>query len=199
MAEVSTRFYVDSSFTLRQLIRTAYTGAFNDRYLNMLKDVKHRVRVESVVIHKLNYVNNLPVVMKVHTYRIRVVSIHEDGKVSNYPVTILLDYLSIDAPVKLRCGGLQKYTSKDTMDEKKICGDFYFRFMRLYKDIGLLYHRDSTNGSKAVTLNPNQSIGFCKHIWGAVRDLVESGFLGQGDSSEITNNKRMFQRLNPKV
>ncbi len=180
MAEVDRSSYVDSPYNLRQIAQAAYRSSFNNRFKTAARDVKHRARVESVTVWKVNYKEGVPEREKVHTYRIRIVSVKPDNSVSNYPVTINVDYLSIDAPVKLRCGTLSKYTGKDTMDVKGICGDFYFRFMQVYKSNGILFARDSTNHKAPLQTNPNNELGMCKHLWGAVQDLVKSSFMREG-------------------
>jgi hypothetical protein len=180
MAEKIGKNYVDSPYSLRQLINQAYLSSFKNRKDTADKDIKTRVRVESVIIWKANYAEGVPKREKVHTYRIKVISVKKDGTVHGYPVTINLDYLSIDAPVKLRCGSEAKYTSKDTMDVKRICGDFYFRCMNVYKRNGLLFGRDSTNRQPPNITNSQMEIFFCKHLWSGITKLVESGFLREG-------------------
>jgi hypothetical protein len=106
-----------------------------------------------------------------------------------------MDFLSVDAPVKLRCGGEQKYTDKEGMKDKRICGDFYFRFMNLYKSLGVLFGKDSTNGKPAVVTNPDASFGMCKHILTAVSRLISTGFLGVGSPLEKADDTKMFSGI----
>jgi len=193
MSETSiSKNYVDSPYTLRQIIVQAYNGPFRDRKENAKRDIKRRVKVETVIVWKLNYVNNVPEREKVHTYRIKVVSVSPNGKVSNYPVVILLNSLSIDSPCKLRCGGYFKYTNKDTMDEKQICGDFRFRFEAVLASIGVLFGRNTTNRIQPSMTNPSSSIGICKHIWGAVSDLVQFGLFKKPAGKEESSKAAEF-------
>lgn len=45
MADNLTPNYVDSPYTLRQVIVQSYIGPFKNRFLNAQRDIKHRVRV----------------------------------------------------------------------------------------------------------------------------------------------------------
>lgn len=195
MAETKEPGFVDSPYTLRQLIIAAYRGKFKDRYDNAERDVKKRARVETVTQWKVKYAAGIPERYKVHNYRIKVVSIKPDGTVSNYPVVILLDYLSPDAKVKVRCGGLFEYSGRGTMKDKRICGDFHFRFMNVLRQHGVLFNRDSTNKKAPVITNPTNEIGLCKHIWGAIADLVQSNFLGEAGVENAENNAELIERL----
>ena len=112
MADINRSPYVKSPYSLRQIIQASYRSPFNNRFKNAERDVKHRARVESVIIWRVHYVEGVPEREKVHTYRVIVVSVNEKNEVSSYPVRINVDYLSIDAPAKLRCGSLSKYTDK---------------------------------------------------------------------------------------
>jgi len=195
MADTNRRTYVDSPLTLRQLIQAAYLGQFRDRFDNAERDVKKRARVETVTQWKINYPQDTPVREKVNNFRIKVVSIRPDGTVSNYPVVVLIDRLDLDAPVKVRCGGLFKYRSRDTMKEKRLCGDFHFRFMNILSRFGVLYQRDTTNKKPPKQTNPRNSIGLCKHVWGAIIDLVESNFLGEGSTQNAESYAKLVQTL----
>jgi hypothetical protein len=169
---------VESPVTLLDIIRLAYTGSFRNRFENAERTVKRRVYIESVTVWAVNYKEGTPKRDKTHTYRVRVQSVREDGSVSKYPVTLLLDKLSLSSPVKLRCGGLSKFSNKRTMEERDICPDFYFRGMNTAKRRGYLFERDSTNRQAPEKTNPDDEVMICKHIWGAIIDLVESKFLG---------------------
>ena len=43
---------------------------------------------------------------------------------------------------------------KDTMKVKGICGDFYFRFMNVFKKNNILFDRDTTNQHAPNIRNP---------------------------------------------
>jgi hypothetical protein len=195
MAEIPKVPVVKSNLTLRQIINSSYTGPYTNRFDNAVRDVKRRARIDTVKHWKVRMVNELPERYMVTTYRISVVSINPEGKVSKYPVIILLDYLSVDAPVKLRSGGFGKYTDRGTMDVKRIMPDFYFTFMWVYKKYGILFGRDTTNGKPPVKSNPKQAIGMDKALWGTVIDLVASGFLGKGDEVETKKNLNFVRKL----
>jgi hypothetical protein len=194
LAETDPNRIVRSPFTLRELIEAVYRGPFADRFQNAERDVKRRVTVETILQWKVKYAQSTPNYEKVHTYRIRVISVKEDGTVSNYPVTILLQSLSVDAPVKVRCGGLQTYTGHDTMKDKKICGDFYFRFQNVLKRYGVLYDRDSTNKQFPYVMNPQGHVGICKHILGAIADLVSSDFLNDASPTIAKESKKFVKQ-----
>jgi hypothetical protein len=185
---------VRSPFTLRELIQVSATGPFGDRIKNAERDVKHRVTVESVIQWKVNYPQGTPNREKIHTYRLRVISVKPDGEVSDYPVTILLQNLSLDSPVKIRCGGLQRYTNKDTMKEKKLCGDFYFRYLSILKRYGVLYDKDNTNHHFPFFTNPEGSIGLCKHCWAGIINCLLAGFFHDSSTIIAKESKKFIEQ-----
>lgn len=183
---------IKSPYTLYDIIQLAYSGSFRNRFENAEKTVKRRVYIESVTVWSVRYAKGTPTREKAHTYRIRVHSVKEDGSVSKYPVTLALDSLSLSSPVKLRCGGLSKFSNRRTFNERDICPDFYFRGMNTAKRRGYLFERDSTNRQPPEQTNPNDEVMICKHIWGAIIDLVESRFLGETPDNI---NLKVLERL----
>ena len=184
-----------SPISLKQLIIESYQGPFNNRFFNAVRGTKHRVRLDTIVQWKLKDRKDLSSAEQRITYRFTVMSRQPDGTMHKHPFVLLMDYLSVDSPFKMRSGGLAKYTNKDTMDEKRIMGDFYFCFMWLYKKYGLLWGRDTTNGKPPIIKNPQQRLGMCKVSWSAVISLLESGFVGRGDRNDVDGNSKFIKSL----
>jgi hypothetical protein len=112
-----------------------------------------------------------------------------------YEVTIQLDKLSLDAPPKIRVGGLGRWdfgpNGKDrrikqnrafkiipgTNTVRGLNGDFFFRCESLYHKEGLLFGRDWTNGQLPIRVNPHAILFLPKHALAAISLLMERGYL----------------------
>jgi hypothetical protein len=197
MADLPGSKFVTSPITLRDLISYTYRGSFRDRWLEPLeRGEQHVIRVEDVTVWKVRYVKGVPERNKVHTFRVQVFN-YKGGKTVNYQTTILLDRLTLDAPVKIRCGSLSKYTKnmhRDQMKKKGICGDFYFRYMEVHAKRGSLYQRSSTNRQPPKVMNPKGELGLCKHLVSAIKLMVKTNFFQRVDDETLSLDNQKFMR-----
>lgn len=111
-----------------------------------------------------------------------------------YEVTIQLDTLSLDAPFKMRVGGLARWdfspAGKDkrvkknrtfvivpgTNTKRGLNGDFFFRCEWVYYKAGILFGRNWTNRAP-VKANPRRIVFFPKHALAAIELLMNRGYL----------------------
>ena len=114
-----------------------------------------------------------------------------------YDVTISLQRLSIDSPVKLRTGANRGWNfsegargqvvgrgpTRRVVESDNVLnginGDFYFRLEWLYAQAGILFGRNYTNGPPSRT-NPHHILFLDKHMLRVVEQLMARGILKQG-------------------
>lgn len=201
MANTPTSQYVDSPVTLRQLINLSYNSSFRSRWQKPIdRKERHTIRVEKVQRWKVHYSQGTPNRYKIHTFRLKVFNHQLDkGKTTNYQTSILLDTLSLDAPVKVRCGSFYKYSPsmpRDAMKDKGICGDFRFRAEHSLAKRNILFGRDMTNGQDAKKNNPQDEVFLCKHLITAIKLLIESGFFNRvDDRREIREDVNFIKKF----
>jgi hypothetical protein len=109
-------------------------------------------------------------------------------------VTIQLDKLSIDVPVKLRTGSSRKWDFGPNGKTRKVKqgksikiiegsnvtngrnGDFFFRLEWTYYQAGVLFGRNWTNGPPVQT-NPRGILFMDKHSLAVTEYLMNTGYL----------------------
>jgi len=172
---------VDSPITLRQLIQQSYLGGDQKQWLEPIhRQERHVVRLDSVIKWKVSYAKGFPERDKVHTFRIRVYNYNMVSQTTtNYQSAIIMDSLSLDAPVKVRCGGYIKYKKdmkKEYLKKNGFCGDFYFVSMNALKRNNMLFGKDTTNGNFPVQMNPQGRVHLCKHLISAIKVLIKTKY-----------------------
>jgi len=111
-----------------------------------------------------------------------------------YEVTIQLDKLSIDTPVKIRVGASRKWDFTPAGRPRKIKqgrntkiiegsnvtngrnGDFFFRCEWVYQNEGILFGRNWTNGPP-LQVNPKMIVFLPKHALAVIEYLMNTGHL----------------------
>jgi hypothetical protein len=182
-----------SSINFTQLIVSSKSGSFASRWVSA-KDVKRNtiIILDHVTTHRVKYNKEVPVTDKVTSFRLTSTSA-SDGP-DTYPITIQMEKLSFDAGIKVRCGALYKYRHGDTredMNRKGICPDFYFVFMHTLYRYGALYQRNTTNRMLPNIRNPQNEIGVCKHIAKTLMDIVKTGYFGRVDDPGSVAGKEL--------
>lgn len=123
-----------------------------------------------------------------------------------YDVTIQLNRLSINVPVKLRTGAIGMWdfskkarvkVTKDRKGKRKIIesknverglnGDFWFRLQWVYAQNGILYGRDYTTGPPKK-VNPKYVVFLDKHMINTIKLLMEKGILKDDSTSKLSVN-----------
>ena len=190
-----------SGWTLKKLIQNTY------RHMENRFDYKDRDVLKGIRIKKV-YQYNLSKNVKRTTYIIESYSYpqyypyytkkdsrgrertYQRTYKHQYDVTISLDRLSINAPVKLRLGSnamwdftprgrskkINGRVQEGTNVKRGINGDFFFRCSYLYKQHGILYGENKANGAP-VKANPKMIVFLPKHILNVVEVLMNRGIL----------------------
>jgi hypothetical protein len=112
-----------------------------------------------------------------------------------YEVTIQLQELSLDSPVKFRVGSPGRWDFTPRGKDRRIKqnrtfkiipgtntvrgrnGDFFFRLEALLHRQQVLFGRDWTNGQLPVRVNPRMVLFLPKHALAAISLLMARGFL----------------------
>lgn len=198
---------ISNEYTLRRLLLNTYQYMRN-RFEYSRRDVLSSIQVKKVsvydgkkpgeartkfIITSSSYPQYSPYFKRVDS-RGRSRSKQRSYK-HQYDVTIQLDTLSIDVPVKLRTGAAKAWDFGPGGKARKgvngriiegsnvtrgLNGDFFFRLSNLYAEHGVLFGRDFTNGP-ATTTNPKKIMFLDKHCLHVVQILMERGILLTGD------------------
>ena len=193
---------IANEWTLKKLIQNTYMHMRN-RFDYKKRDVLKGIRIKKVYQYNLSKnVMRTTYVIESYSYpqyrpyytgkdiRGRDIKYQRTYK-HEYDVTISLDRLSINVPVKLRLGsdamwdfsekGKTKKLPNGRLEEgtnikRGINGDFFFRCSWLYARDGILYGKNKANGPP-VKANPKMVVFLPKHILNAVEVLMNMGIL----------------------
>ncbi len=192
---------IENKFTIKNLIQNTYLQQKN-RFDNRDRDVLKSIKVKKVssyelsstrirtkfIIETSSYPQYYPYFTKKDS-RGRDRSYQRSYK-HHYDVTIQLERLSINVPVKLRTGSDLKWDFSKEGRTKKVNGrviegtnikrginaDFFFRLEFLYHKAGILFGRNWTNGPP-TKVNPSGIIFLDKHMLRATEVLMSRGIL----------------------
>jgi len=193
-------------WTLKKLLEVTYQHPqFQNRYQYMERDVLRRITIREVTVWdaqrkgapSVKYViesNSYPQYFPYFTKRDKRGRRrgYQRSYKHEYDVTLELSRLSINTTgIKLRTGADRKWrfgrehrARKDkrgrviegTNQKMGINGDFFFRSEYVFKQNGILFGRDWTNGPPSQT-NPNMIPFLDKHMLRTVTELVNRGIL----------------------
>lgn len=193
---------IRNNWSLKKLVQNTYILQ-RDRFKNMQRDVLKSIKIKEIseydlssrtkrskfLIETSSYPQYSPYFTKTDD-RGRQRKFQRTNK-HQYTVTIQLEKLSINVPVKLRTGTDMKWDFTEAGKTKKldngrvregtniqrgINGDFFFRLEYLYHREGLLFGRNWTNGPP-MKVNPKGIIFLDKHMLRAVEVLMNKGIL----------------------
>lgn len=197
---------ITNEYTIRTLLLTTYQYKRN-RLEYMKRDVLSTIQIQRVsvydgkqpgqartkyVVRSFSYPQYAPYFTKTDS-RGRPRTKQRTYK-HQYDVTIQLDKLSIDVPVKLRTGAAKAWDfgprgkatkgangriTEGTNVLRGLNGDFFFRLSNLYAEKGVLFGRDFTNGP-ATRTNPQRIMFLDKHAIRVITILMERGILSTG-------------------
>jgi hypothetical protein len=108
-----------------------------------------------------------------------------------YQVIVQLDKLSINVPFRGRVGALGKWdfsprgrsqrikgkVIEGTNIQRGLNGDFFFRCSYVWKNNGILFGRDWTNGQPPVRVNKREIVFAPKHMIACIEYLMNTGKL----------------------
>jgi hypothetical protein len=196
----------NKDYSLRRLLVNTYAHAeVSNRFDNKDRDVLKGIRIEKRTVHEgtsaarsytvfivrsMSYPQYGPYITKA-----QLALGHKQRRYKHqYEVTLSLERLSIDSPVKLRTGAIRgwdfspaartKKMPNGTLRESKnvmngVNGDFFFRIEWLYAQAGILFGRNFTNGPPIQT-NPHGILFLDKHMIRVIETLMAHGILKQG-------------------
>ena len=188
---------LSGKWTIRMLVQNTYKN-MRSRIEYMNRDVIKKIRVKKIsvydgkapgkartkyIIESTSYPQYSPYFKKSSGRKFQRTYKHQ------YDVTIQLDRLSIDVPVKIRTGAVRmwRFNSKtkrlpggklEESDNVKlgINGDFWFRLQDIYSEEGILYGRNYANGPPKV-VNPKRVVFLDKHALHVIKVLMDQGVL----------------------
>ena len=196
---------IANNWSLRKLIQATY-HFFPNRFDNKERDVLHSIRIQKIsvydgkepgeartkfVVQSSSFPQYYPYFTR-HDSRGRLRTCQRTYR-HQYDVTIQLERLSIDTPVKLRTGADRRWdftpqarAHKDRagriIESKNvkngINGDFFFRLEWIYAHEGILFGHDWTNGPPHET-NPMGVPFLDKHCLNVVERLMNMGYLSK--------------------
>lgn len=192
---------IQNDWTLRKLVQNTYHHMRN-RFEYMRRDVIQRIRIKTVsvydgkepgqartkyIIESTSYPQYPPYLTQTDA-RGRSRRRQRSYK-HQYDVTIQLDRLSIDVPVKLRTGAERRWRFNSRtrrlpngrLEESEniklgINGDFFFRLSFIYHEEGILFGRNYANGPPNQ-VNPKKIVFLDKHALHVVQTLMDRGIL----------------------
>lgn len=195
------------NWTLRQLLNNTYQNMRN-RFDNKERDVIKKITVRKIAVYqrdpenpvapgqdRTKYVITSYSYPQYPPYRPRSKTTRQLKYRHQYDVTIQLDRLSIDMPVKLRTGADRMWRMESRVrvqgqgrhrrvlesDNIKLGlnGDFFFRLSWIYKEEGILFGRNHAGWFPRIT-NPDGIVFLDKHMIATVEKLMNMGILGEG-------------------
>lgn len=194
---------IKNTWTLKKLVQTTYVHKRN-RFKNMERDVLKSIKIKEVVEYDLSsrtkrtkFLIETSSYPQYHPYFTKKDDRGRDRQFQRtykhqYTVTIQLDRLSINVPVKLRTGSDMKWDFTESGKSKKdensgriregsniqrgLNGDFFFRLEYIYQQERILFGRNWTNGPPTKT-NPKGIVFLDKHMLRAVEVLMNKGIL----------------------
>ncbi len=194
---------IANNWTIRKLIQNTY-NFFRNRFEYMNRDVLKSIRIKKINVYdgrdpgeaRTTFIVESSSFPQYHPYYTKRDARGRERRYQRkykhqFQVTIQLDRLSIDAPVKLRTGAARKWDfspqargyknrNGEIVESKNVAnginGDFFFRLEALYHEEGILYGRNFTNGPARIT-NPMKVPFLDKHALRVVQTLLERGFL----------------------
>lgn len=193
---------IENRWTLKKLVQNTYVHQRN-RFDNKNRDVIKSVTIKEIAEYDLSTRKKrtkfLIETASYPQYRPYYTGTDSRGRPRQYQrtykheytVTIQLDRLSINTPVKLRTGTDMKWDFSAAGKSKKlpngrilegsniqrgINGDFFFRLEYIYAKENILFGRNWTNGPPVKT-NPKGIVFMDKHMLRAVEVLMMKGIL----------------------
>lgn len=192
---------IQNKWTIKKLLQNSFHHK-KDRFENKERDVLRRIAIKKVseydittrkkrtkfIVESYSYPQYYPYYTAKDS-RGRSRSFQRTYR-HQYSVTIQLDRLSINVPVKLRTGAdrawdFSKAGSSSKSGNRIIEGtnvkngrnaDFFFRLEYLYQHNGILFGRNWTNGPAKKT-NPDNIVFLDKHMINVLEILMRKGIL----------------------